>query len=593
MSHYIVKPAAGLGAARAAQTADMAPGTPQRNKANPVDMARDSSAHSSSSQATVGSPPPPGFFPVNCSEGKRYTVHEVIGKGSYGTVCAATDNQTGERVAIKRISNVFDNVADAVRILREVKLLRLLRHPDVVQVKHIMLPSDPRTYRDIYVVFELMESDMYTVINVNDDLSPDHHKVFMYQLLRGLGSMHERGVLHRDLKPRNILVNSNCKLKICDFGLARPFLEGNTPCAWTDYVATRWYRAPELCGCFYGRYSTAVDMWGLGCIFAEVLQGKPLFPGRDAVSQLQMMTDLLGKPLPHVIERISNRKARAFLSSMPEKAPIPFSTKFPGADPEALQLLKGILQFDASERLTAPEALKLPFFKDLPAANFSDATPITSAQFAFESQQLTESDVRDLIYTEVLNYHPEIQALYVAGSCRLPRALSAHGIDVGHDVKGQFLHAEASYTAAAAAASNGNGDGHPSNGNGNGGGHPSNGHPDVQWKGGQHAAHEGANVGPAPGHGHYHPVPGQVPAYRPPGSPAGYGLASAASAAAVQAVREHTAAMAYHQSGGGGGAQAMQYSPQYTDAYVRRSLTTALSAHSPHMMVAQGVASFV
>jgi serine/threonine protein kinase len=210
-------------------------------------------------------------------------------------------------------------------------------------------------------------------------------------------------------RPRNILVNSNCKLKICDFGLARPFLEGNTPCAWTDYVATRWYRAPELCGCFYGRYSTAVDMWGLGCIFAEVLQGKPLFPGRDAVSQLQLITDLLGKPPPHVIERISNRKARAFLSSMPEKAPVPFASKFPGADPEALQLLKAILQFDASERLTAPEALKLPFFKDLPAANFSDATPITSTQFAFESQQLTESDVRDLIYSEVLNYHPEVR----------------------------------------------------------------------------------------------------------------------------------------------------------------------------------------
>ncbi len=106
-----------------------------------------------------------------CLEGKRFTVQEVIGKGSYGTVCAAIDNITGEKVAIKRIQNVFDNVADATRILREIKLLRLLKHPDVVDIKHIMLPPDPRNFKDIYVVFELMESDLHTVIGANDDLT--------------------------------------------------------------------------------------------------------------------------------------------------------------------------------------------------------------------------------------------------------------------------------------------------------------------------------------------------------------------------------------------------------------------------------------
>jgi serine/threonine protein kinase len=106
-----------------------------------------------------------------CSEGKRFKVLEVIGKGSYGTVCAAIDNATGEKVAIKRIQNVFDNVADATRILREIKLLRILKHPDVVDIKHIMLPPDPRTFKDIFVVFELMESDLHTVIGANDDLT--------------------------------------------------------------------------------------------------------------------------------------------------------------------------------------------------------------------------------------------------------------------------------------------------------------------------------------------------------------------------------------------------------------------------------------
>lgn len=140
------------------------------------------------------------------------------------------------------------------------------------------------------------------VIKANDDLSGDHHQFFLYQLLRGLKFVHSAKVFHRDLKPKNILANSDCKLKICDFGLARPALDP-TPyhtIYWTDYVATRWYRAPELCGSFYARYSPAIDIWSVGCIFAEILLGKPLFPGRNVVQQLELITDLLGKPDPEV-----------------------------------------------------------------------------------------------------------------------------------------------------------------------------------------------------------------------------------------------------------------------------------------------------
>ncbi len=328
-------------------------------------------------------------------------MQEIIGKGSYGTVCAAVDNLTGEKVAIKRIQNVFDNVADATRILREIILLRLLKHPDVVEVKHIMLPPDPRNFKDVYVVFELLESDLHTVIGANDDLTADHHKVFLYQLLRGLTFVHERGVLHRDLKPKNILANSNCKLKICDFGLARPFLGGETLTAWTDYVATRWYRAPELCGCFYGCYSQAVDIWSIGCMFAETLLGKPLFPGRDAVSQLHLITDLVGKPPAAVISRISNQKARNFLHELPNKPPRQFEHKFRNADPQALDLLKQLLAFDPSDRPTAAQALEHPYFKGLPTVASADCPPISSQQFEFEQHQLTEQDVRNLIYIEV------------------------------------------------------------------------------------------------------------------------------------------------------------------------------------------------
>jgi serine/threonine protein kinase len=176
------------------------------------------------------------FF-TDYGEANRYSIKEVIGKGSYGVVCSAIDNYTGEKVAIKKINNVFEHVSDATRILREIKLLRLLKHPDIVEIKHIMLPPSPRDFKDIYVVFELMETDLHQVIKANDDLTPEHHQFFLYQMLRGLKYIHSAKVFHRDLKPKNILANSDCKLKICDFGLARPaFNDMPTTVFWTDYV---------------------------------------------------------------------------------------------------------------------------------------------------------------------------------------------------------------------------------------------------------------------------------------------------------------------------------------------------------------------
>lgn len=129
------------------------------------------------------------FF-TEYGEGNRYRIEEVIGKGSYGVVCSAFDTHTGEKVAIKKINDIFEHVSDATRILREIKLLRLLRHPDIVEIKHILLPPSSREFKDIYVVFELMESDLHQVIKANDDLTPEHYQFFLYQLLRGLKYIH-------------------------------------------------------------------------------------------------------------------------------------------------------------------------------------------------------------------------------------------------------------------------------------------------------------------------------------------------------------------------------------------------------------------
>ncbi|GAB4820333.1 hypothetical protein N2152v2_007379 [Parachlorella kessleri] len=380
------------------------------------------------------------FF-AEATESQRYRLTEVIGKGSYGVVASAVDQFTGEKVAIKKITNVFDHVSDATRILREIKLLRLLRHPDIVEIKHIMLPPSSRDFKDIYVVFELMETDLHQVIKANDDLTPEHHQFFLYQMLRGLKYIHSAKVFHRDLKPKNILANSDCKLKICDFGLARPaFNDMPTTVFWTDYVATRWYRAPELCGSFFAKYSPAIDIWSIGCIFAEILLGKPLFPGRNVVHQLELITDLLGTPSPEVIAKVRNEKARRFLMNMRKKPGIPFEQYFPKADKGALRLLRRLLAFDPAERPTAEEALADPYFAGLSQPSREpSAQPISKLAFEFERRKLTVEEVRDLIYREILEYHPQMLADFLAGGHRQPNFVYPSAVD---NFKRQFAHLE-------------------------------------------------------------------------------------------------------------------------------------------------------
>ncbi|XP_051119233.1 mitogen-activated protein kinase 9-like [Andrographis paniculata] len=383
------------------------------------------------------------FF-TEYGEASRYQIQEVVGKGSYGVVGSAIDTHTGERAAIKKINDVFEHVSDATRILREIKLLRLLRHPDIVQIKHIMLPPSRREFRDIYVVFELMESDLHQVIKANDDLTPEHFQFFLYQLLRGLKYIHSANVFHRDLKPKNILANADCKLKICDFGLARvSFNDAPSAIFWTDYVATRWYRAPELCGSFFSKYTPAIDIWSIGCIFAEMLTGKPLFPGKNVVHQLDLMTDLLGTPPPESIARIRNEKARRYLTNMRKKQAIPFAQKFPNADPLALSLLERLLAFDPKDRPTAEEALADPYFHGLANVEREPSTqPISKLEFEFERRKLTKDDVRELIYREILEYHPQMLKEYLRGGDQTSGFMYPSGVD---RFKRQFAHLEEHY----------------------------------------------------------------------------------------------------------------------------------------------------
>ncbi|XP_027344293.1 mitogen-activated protein kinase 2-like isoform X3 [Abrus precatorius] len=211
-----------------------------------------------------------------------------IGRGVNGIVCAAVNAETHEQVAIKKIGNAFDNIIDAKRTLREIKLLRHMDHENIIAIKDIIRPPKKETFNDVYIVYELMDTDLHHIIHSEQPLSEEHCQYFLYQLLRGLKYVHSANVLHRDLKPSNLLMNANCDLKIGDFGLARTTTETDF---MTEYVVTRWYRAPELLlNC--SEYTSAIDVWSVGCILGEIMTREPLFPGKDYVHQLRLITEV-------------------------------------------------------------------------------------------------------------------------------------------------------------------------------------------------------------------------------------------------------------------------------------------------------------
>ena len=195
-----------------------------------------------------------------------YTNLSYLGGWSYGTVVSADDTRNDRKVAIKKITDVFKDLIDAKRIMREVKLLKHMGpHENVISILDLFtMPMNTEDFTDVYIVSNLMQSDLERIIGSKQDLTDAHAKYFIYQLLRGIKYVHSSNILHRDLKPGNILVNSNCMLAICDFGLSRGISgDANPDEELTEYVVTRWYRAPELLtNC--DSYGFAMDVWSIG-----------------------------------------------------------------------------------------------------------------------------------------------------------------------------------------------------------------------------------------------------------------------------------------------------------------------------------------
>lgn len=338
----------------------------------------------------------------------KYNFLRPIGHGAYGVVISAIDKSQGEqKVAIKKITRVFDDPVDAKRILREIKLMKKFHHENVIRILDLCPPPSTLTdFDDIYIVQDLMETDLHRIIYSRQQLSLEHVQYFIYQILRGLKYIHSANVIHRDLKPSNILVNGNCDLKICDFGLARGLEDEQL--GLTEYVVTRWYRAPEIMLACQD-YTKAIDVWSVGCIFAELLARQALFPGSDYIAQLRLICEKLGRPSEKEMDFITSDRAKRFIHSLPDTPPVPAEEIFPEWKNErsAHDLFQKLMIFHPGHRATIDDALKHPFMSSLhnpedePTANFS-------FHFTFENETLSKERVQELIWDEIKQLHPDI-----------------------------------------------------------------------------------------------------------------------------------------------------------------------------------------
>jgi len=300
---------------------------------------------------------------TNSSSGADYQPDRPIGYGAFGVVWSVTDPRDGKRVALKKLPNVFQSLVSSKRVFRELKMMIFFKHENVLACNDILQPPHVDFFQEIYLITELMQSDLHKIIVSPQHLSSDHIKVFLYQILRGVKYLHSAKIIHRDIKPGNLLVNSNCVLKICDFGLAR-VEEPDRSRHMTQEVVTQYYRAPEiLMGAKH--YTNAVDMWSIGCIFGELLGRRILFQAQSPIQQLELITDLLGTPSLSDMKFACEAAKRHMLSRGQKPASVTaLYTLSSAATHEAVHLLCEMLRLDSDKRIGVIEALNHPYLDE-------------------------------------------------------------------------------------------------------------------------------------------------------------------------------------------------------------------------------------
>ena len=287
----------------------------------------------------------------------KYEVIGIVNEGAYGIVYKAKNRETNEYVAIKKFKETDDDEIVRKTTLREVKVLRMIKHSNVVQLKEAF-----KRKGRLFLVFEYCDNNLLEILEERaNGIAPEDVKSFIFQLLKSIEFCHRHGVIHRDIKPENLLIDENTNvLKLCDFGFART-LPKKQKHPLTDYVATRWYRSPEL---LLGiNYSKEVDMWAIGCIMGEITDGDPLFPGESEIDQLYLIQKVLGQLTPEQEEHFRKNPRFIGLSFPDVSKPETLQKHYVGKmSKKAISLMEGFLEMDPAQRITALEALAHPYF---------------------------------------------------------------------------------------------------------------------------------------------------------------------------------------------------------------------------------------
>lgn len=344
----------------------------------------------------------------NLAIAQNYSFRREVGVGAYGIVWAAKNRVSGEEVAIKKIgSRNFEQSMHAKRALRELKLLRHLNGNDNIT---FFIDCDTnwngQAFTELYLVEGLMEADLHQIIKSGQSLTDQHYQYFTYQILRGLKWMHGAGVVHRDIKPGNLLVNSDCELRICDFGLARASPKPSSTFINTEYVATRYYRAPEVILAPH-RYTKALDLWSVGCILGEMMKGRVLFQGQSYVDQLSEIFKLRGSPTNETLTALCSPEVMKKIRSWPVYQKQPLNTVFRKAGELALDLMDKLLDLDPTTRYTAKQALEHKYLE----AYHVEADELECEPFEDSFEDATSiADIKDLIAAEVLSWKQQKRA---------------------------------------------------------------------------------------------------------------------------------------------------------------------------------------
>lgn len=358
---------------------------------------------------------------------------QTLGKGAYGEVFLCTDSKDGSQVAVKTIRDFARDPLFGKRILREIRILAVLEHPNLLKLVDLLPGSAGPDINDVYILMPYMHLDLHKVIyKTKTALSEAHRQAFSCQILRGLKYLHSAGVVHRDLKPSNILVNKDCTLRIADLGLARG--RSGADEELTDYVVTRWYRAPELMLLPSG-YFEAVDLWSVGCIHVELMKRKPLFPGENHVDMLRRVAGVIGfcreRDLAWCGKHLSEVQNFVDTLGVPNwpmgSAEDPLESRLgPEASETCIDFVRQLLMFDPTKRISAGEALAHRYLIHL--ADPAGET-VAQEQFAwdFDNFEATKKALQERIFLECARRHPELCTVDTdMPSCpppsRLPRA---------------------------------------------------------------------------------------------------------------------------------------------------------------------------